>query len=360
MNEQKRPPARPGEGYTYRAGAAGAPPAGDVRKHSSKKRRRRARRAVRRALVFVLLIVVILGLAWVITGWIEGREGLLPAPDDTPAAPVAAPGAQSLPEGMREPLASLPRVERASWNFIGPAQQDAEAMQLVATDSRMIARPENGRVDMQYFDTVTFVGDSLTIGLQSWGTIPNAKYVAYVGASPKAIYDGSLQTRPDGTQEIPMDALVASQPDNVYVLLGTNAMVNIADDEVLLAYYSEMLDAMRAALHPEVNFYIQSITPVLPGFEHRFDNARMAALNNALAKMAWEKDMYYLDLHEALAAEDGYMRRDYGVTSDGFHMQPSGYAAWLEYLVTHTAYNRRHAHLYLEGSHYYEQSPPAV
>ncbi len=217
--------------------------------------------------------------------------------------------------------------------------------------------PENGRVDLSYFDTAVFVGDSITQGLQIYTQgLPNASYCAYKGISPKQIYDGSIQTLLNGTREVPMEALAAHQPDNVYVLLGTNAMVGMAD-EPLLAYYSEMLDAMRAALHAEVDIYVQSITPVLPGFEHRFNNERIAGLNDALAQMAWEKGMYFLDLHEALNRGDGYMRADFGAPSDGFHMRPAGYAAWVEYLVTHTAYNRRHAHLYQEGEHFYAQTP---
>jgi hypothetical protein len=95
---------------------------------------------------------------------------------------------------------------------------------------------------------------------------------------------------------------------------------------------------------------VQSITPVLQGVDNRFHFEDFVYLNNELAKLAWEKGLYFLDLHETLAGDDGWLRKDYGAR-DGYHMQPVGYAAWVEYVVTHTAYSPRHAHLY-------ESDPP--
>lgn len=321
------------------------------------KKRRRMKKSLQRFLVLLVAVVFMLGLSWVITGIIQKLPGAEAAKKPEPA-PGTGVSVQSEVPSPALPAAEMPPTDKSAWNFVGPIQQDPAAMQLVEPDRRMIALPENGRVDMTYFDTSVFVGDSLTQGLQIYKQgIPNAKYCAYKGASPKAIYDGSIVTRTDGTQEVPMEALVAYQPDNVYVLLGTNAMVAM-DDEALLAYYSEMLDAMKATLAPGVSFYIQSITPVLQGVDGRFDMDRIRNLNDQLAKMAWEKGMYFLDLHEALAGDDGWLRSDYGATRDGYHLTPSGYSAWVEYLVTHTAYNQRHGHLYLEGSQYYTQLPP--
>lgn len=324
-------------------------------------KKRRLKKSARRLLVLLVAVVFMLSISWVITGIIQNMPSHQAAQEPAPApgTGIASGSEEPTPTAAPQtPLADMPAVDKTSWNFVGPVQQDAEAMTMVEPDRRMISLPENGRVDMAYFDTSVFVGDSITQGLQIYTSgIPNAKYCAYKGASPKAIYDGSIVTRTDGTQEVPMEALAGYQPDNVYILLGTNAMVAM-DDEALLAYYSEMLDVMKATLLPGVNFYIQSITPVLQGVDGRFDMDRIRNLNDQLAKMAWEKGVYFLDLHEALAGDDGWLRSDYGATKDGYHLTPSGYSAWVEYLVTHTAYNQRHAHLYLEGSHYYTQLPP--
>ncbi len=309
------------------------------------RKHRRLLRKARRGIVLLGSVVAILAVAWGITSLVTafGKNNSGGQPPVSLAAGSAA----------SQPLPAAP--DNTAWNFVGPVQQTINQMELLTPDFRMIALPENGRVDMSYFSTVTFVGDSLTQGFQIYSQgIPNAHYCAYKGIGPKQIYDGSIQRKVDGTQEIPMDALVASAPANVYILLGANAMVGL-DDESILAYYREMLAAMRAALPPTTGYYIQSITPVRPDNDPGFDMARIDNLNNQLAKMAFQENLYFLDLTEILAGDDNYLREDF-TGKDGYHLSPSGYAAWADYLVTHTAYNP--ANPYLEGSPFYKAPEP--
>ncbi len=263
-----------------------------------------------------------------------------------PASSQAGPAVSGGPQGGD--------ISKESWDFIGPVQQDVLQMSLVAPDYRMIALPANGRVDMSYFDDVTFVGDSITQGMEYYKTIPNASYCAYKGIGPKQIYDGTIQTHHNGDQDVPMEFLRASNPKKVYVLMGTNTMVTF-DDDTLLLYYDEMLAQIMQNL-PGVQIYVQSITPVIPGVDSRMSNERIAGLNDRLAKMAWEKGLYFVNLQEALADENGGLRTEYGAASDGYHMTGQGTRAWLEYLITHTAYHPDNP--YLEGSGYYQQLLP--
>lgn len=313
------------------------------------------KKTVKRGMVLLLTVGVILGAAYLITALIQG--GSVPAnvssvslPPVSVPQPVVSSQAPADPTGPPSP----PAVDNTSWNFVGPVQQDAGDMQLIAPDYRMIALPENGRVDMRYFDTVTFVGDSLTQGMKLWG-VPNAHYCAYKSIGPKGIYDGSIWTNVNDNQEVPLEALAESQPDNVYVLLGPNAMVAYRDNDIFVTYFSEMLDAMKAALPEGVHIYLQSITPVRPGNQPGLQMERINTLNDMLAKLAWEKEVYFVDLTEALAGEDGYLREEYGAAKDGYHLTSTGVKAWVEYLITHTAYSPKNP--YLEGSHYYSQLP---
>ena len=306
-------------------------------------------------MVLLVTVVAIFGVSWGITSFIQHVD----AKNDTvSAAPVSSAAVQSeAPAAADEPVETAPdsqQVDESLWNFPGPVEQTPEDMSLVAPDYRMIALPENGRVDMKYFDTVTFVGDSLTQGFQIYEQgIKNAHYCAYKGVGIYQMYNGSIQRRNDGTEEVPLEALVASQPDNVYILLGANAMVSMEDDDIL-TYYNEMLDAFQASLLPGVKFYIQSLTPVRPDNTPGFDMAHITALNNRLAQMAWQRGNYFVDLTEALAGDDGFLREDFA-GGDGYHLSPSGYGAWVDYLVTHTAYDPKNP--YLEGSEYYTQQP---
>ena len=52
----------------------------------------------------------------------------------------------------------------------------------------VVTVPETTAVPLNYFDDVTFIGDSLTLGMESYKTgLPNAKFCAYKGIGPNAI-----------------------------------------------------------------------------------------------------------------------------------------------------------------------------
>ena len=326
--------------------------------HTKKKRRRRLKRSVRRALVLMCAVVVLLGMATGITVLIQNLSGPAVLPPESGGQPQSQPQAsQSVPQDGVDVSTGRPGdtgIDDSAWNYVGPAPQNVAQMSLTSPDYRMIALPANGRVDMSYFDDVTFVGDSITQGMELYGTIPNAKYAAYKGIGPKQIYDGTVQTHYNGDQDVPMEFLVASAPKKVYVLMGTNTMVSFNDDD-LLAYYDEMLNQIMLNL-PGVQIYVQSITPVIPGVDSRMSNERINGLNDRIAKMAWEKGLYFVNLQEALADENGGLRTEYGAAKDGYHMTGQGTRAWLEYLITHTAYHPDNP--YLEGSGYYQQLLP--
>lgn len=305
-----------------------------------KKQRRRRQKKMLRTGVLLGSVAVLLVLAWVITGFIEGRW----------AGEVVSGGSGlSAPASGASPLSQpgVAGVDNTGWGFVGPRPQGGEDMSLTEPDYHSIALAANGRIDMRYFETAVFVGDSLTEGLRYWNVIPNTNFCAYVGASPRSIYSGEALAGEDGTTEVPLDALAGYAPDNVYVMIGLNAMVGLENEEVLY-YYGQMLEAMRQRLGAGTCFYIQAIAPLRPANNTGVTMERVREMNKLLAKLAWEQGVYFLDLNEALMDEEGWLRADYAA-ADGYHLNVPGYTAWLEYLVTHTAYNTRHSHLYLEG-----------
>ena len=88
-----------------------------------------------------------------------------------------------------------------------------------ALDFRMAALPQTEAVDKSWFADVSFVGDSLTQGMQMYDTgLPGAKFCAYKGVGPNAIVNGTSCKRADGTVEVPLEALTAQKPKAVYVL----------------------------------------------------------------------------------------------------------------------------------------------
>lgn len=284
---------------------------------------------------FALSFVVILLLAGVITLFIE-RPWHLEAtdpesglPQDTQGEPTEAPSA-----GGFGPLVS-------------------QTLSYTAPTPAMLAQPENGRVDMAYFDDALFIGDSLTQGFQLYSSgIANAHYAAYIGAGPRQMMEGT-NVNINGETVSAINEILAAAPKKVYVLLGTNSLANLKDD-ALLKYYEDFIAFLTPQLPADTVYYLQAIPPVTAekSAEEAYANTRITALNEQLAQLAYKYDWHYLDLYGALADEAGALRADCTAGTDGIHLNDNGYNVWREFLVTHTVYS--------PGSPYIAGSPYAT
>ncbi|MGN0975089.1 MAG: GDSL-type esterase/lipase family protein [Gemmiger sp.] len=335
--------------YNYQRGVVG------------KKRRRLA------AVVTVLVAAALFAAAGVY--WYMHTHRAVPAQADaTQSEPPAAEPAQATPEQTQptpepdpEPaqdsMRLLPAIANEAWDKSEPVEQTID-LEYLNTDFRMVGLPELGEVSTGYFDTVTFLGDSIASGLGIYSTgLRNAKYCAYVGAGPQVVVNNAVTKENAVTHvagETPMDALVATQPDYVYILFGTNSLVQPGTEDQFLAYYERMIDLMRENLNPGVIFYIQAIPGVqedVVASKPGLDNARIRTVNNLLANLALRKGCYFINTQEALSNPDGSMIDEYDANYDGIHFNPEGYGVWSKYLATHTAWNRRT--LYQSENPYY-------
>lgn len=322
--------------YTYRNEVAG------------KKRKRKV----------VLALILFLALACAGVGWFWMQCDAQPAQNDpTVAAPVstsenaeaeapAETAAPAVPVGTGEgPARIVQAVDTAAWDTSAAVEQTIDT-EYLNTDHRMVAVPMLGTVTPSYFDTVTFAGDSIASGLGIYDTgYKNAHYATYVSAGVQTFVNNvSVKNAVTGATETPMEAIAASQPDYLYILVGTNNLVVQGSEESFIAYYERLIDMLREQLNPGVIFYIQSIPGVQedvvqskPGL----DNARIATANDLLANMALRKGCYFVNVREVLTnPADGSQYDDYA-TKDGVHFNAAGYQAWAKYLATHTVWNRR-------------------
>lgn len=310
-------------------------------------RKRRQRRIV--GVLSVLFALACLGAAWY---WYQSREPeQTPAPTPTPAAaePTRSPETAATPAPTpatgKTPERIVQAVDTAVWNTSTPVEQTIDT-EYFNTDHRMVGVPMLGTVTDSYFNTVTFVGDSIASGLGLYATgLPNAKYATYISAGVNSFVNNATMTNAvTHVEETPMEAIAATQPDYVYLLVGTNNLVTQGNEDSFIAYYERLIDMLRERLNPGVIFYIQAI----PGVQETvveskpgLDNARIATVNDLLANLALRKGCYFVNIREALTnPADGSQIDDYQVT-DGVHFNPAGYRAWAEYLATHTVWNRR-------------------
>lgn len=330
-------------------------------------KRRRRKRAFCRFIVFIVVVLVTVAAVFAVTHFLKKNRDVneqLPgsqvvesqAESQSESQPASAPAQEPTPT----PLPPAPQeAQPDTWDTMQPQQKTLDQT-INMPEYRMLALPENGQVDMKYFDRTAILGDSVSQGWNVFDTSDMKEHAfvcAYKNIGPSQVVNNQMANPGESSgrgEEAIFDTIINSKPKRLYILLGTNALVRNDDaaEQSYLAYYGQMLDKFREALGSEVAIYVQSVTPVRPGVKQPgLFRERIYRVNNALAKMAVEKGCYFINLHEVLADENGDLRADLAA-ADGVHLDASAYPLIRDYLTTHTAYNPENP--YLEGSPYYK------
>lgn len=311
------------------------------------RKKRARRRKARKLAMYASLAVFVLLLSY---GIVAVIEAFAPDAEDTPELldPVVSTDMQPNTDVQSE----------GQWySHVGPVQQTINEFEIISPDHRMFQLPENGSVDLSYFEDAVFVGDSLTEGLREYASIENAvaniaTFVSAKNQTPKSFLEGVIvfpnNYRP--TQN-GVEAIVSENPGKVYITLGTNALT-FMNREQIIYYYDQLLTTLQEQL-PDTIFYVCSITPTTVAEASRrpvFIYDAIYAANNEIAMLASQKGMHYINLHEVLAGEDGYLNPEYAY-SDGIHLKPEAYTIWIQYLMNHTVH--RSDNPYIPGSPYY-------
>jgi lysophospholipase L1-like esterase len=338
----------------------------DYQEFRRKVQKRRRKKKIMAATAIAAAVLVLVGAGWIVYDSFHPSNPL-----KTQGSASSAPASSAQSEAASAQQAPSQDTSVQSTGFVPAANADAnwntsaygvrvldktilgQSDGTTAMDFRLAALPACGVADLSYFNNVTFVGDSITQGLELYEEgLPNAHYCAYKGIGPNSIVNGATVKNIHNTTEIPMDALVASQPNEIYILLGTNVLVSAGSYDSFLAYYSQLIDMIQTTL-PGVPIYIQSITPVRPEVcrtKPGLENNRLRQINDEVAAMALNKGCHFIDLWEALADADGNLNADFA-QPDGIHLKPAGYQAWVSYLQTHTQYTP--GVTYAAGTSYY-------
>ncbi|MDD2992959.1 MAG: GDSL-type esterase/lipase family protein [Pygmaiobacter sp.] len=277
---------------------------------ADRKKRRRIK-GFQRFILVVLVILLLLGLAAVITKIIEVVRG----GDASQGTSLPATSSVSQPVGSTSTGSSAPAGQ---------------------------ALPEKGRVELAYFSDAAFVGDSITTGWVDYkgaASLPDTHVIAAIGVTPPV--NGVQWANSDGSTYDPVQTIVDAAPQKLYLMFGANKLVDQSTtaEDTLVSDYGKFIDDLQAKL-PNAKIYVQSIllptaaaTQEKPGLSPE----RITRVNARLQSLAAQKGCYYVNLNESLCPagvlQDGY------AANDGLHLSKEGYIAWLEYLITHAAYD---------------------
>ena len=160
-----------------------------------------------------------------------------------------------------------------------------------------------------------------------------------VGALKRYDYDGLLSQASFYEVESVTDTSYVNQIKKdggcgkLYIGVGGQEMTNSVSD--IRDSISYAIDSVRAD-DPDCIVYLMSVAPVSKYRESVSRTIRMDRLpeyNEMLARLAAEKNAYYLDITSVLVNEEGYLPSE--VTEDGMNFTPAHYAAWYEQIASH-------------------------
>ncbi|MEO0532586.1 MAG: GDSL-type esterase/lipase family protein [Cyanobacteria bacterium P01_A01_bin.123] len=119
-----------------------------------------------------------------------------------------------------------------------------------------------------------------------------------------------------------LSAIDQTHPDTIHLMAGINDLKNGASDATVLNNLQTIVRQLRQT-HPQARVVVHSI---LPTRLSNLPSDRISALNQQIAAMSQQEGGFFLDLQPNFADRQGDLR--YELTTDGLHLNPSGYRLW--------------------------------
>ena len=185
-------------------------------------------------------------------------------------------------------------------------------------------------VDITYFDDALFIGDSRTVGLKKYTDLP--EHADFMAVTSMTIYK-ALESDFDGAGRIE-DALKKKSYGKIYIMLGVNEMGTGTTEDYLEAY-TKLVDTIHE-ISPESKIIIQGIMRVdkeKNDTDKVFNNTNIQGRNNAIATLADNENIFYIDVNEVVCDEEGNL--DDELTYDHLHLMGSSNEIWKTYLMEH-------------------------
>ena len=220
----------------------------------------------------------------------------------------------------------------------GSVDGAGESLSAVGSDNENVSgmvettatAPEFYRADVSYFDDALFIGDSRTVGLYEYGGLGNAEVFAHSGMSIYKVFDEefTLQSGEETTLE---NALQTRQFGKVYIMLGINELGY--DFNQTVERFSEAIMLIRE-LQPDALIFIQAnlhITNKKSEESDLFNNTNINKFNQAIAELADEKQVFYLDVNPLYDDGEGGLSEEF--TTDHAHILGKYYVDWVDFIL---------------------------
>lgn len=200
------------------------------------------------------------------------------------------------------------------------------------------AVPEGTAYDTSWFSDAVLIGDSRMNGFQLYSDVKEASYLTCTGLSIYKVAEEEKVIRRGEDRISVYEALKGGSYAKVYLSMGVNEL-GYYNPEGFAETFGKVVDKIRE-LQPGADIYVMTIIPVnsekCREYKQReyVNNTLVKQYNEALVGMAEEKDVYLINVAEALTDETGEVPTD--LSADGVHFKKEGYLKWRDYLLCHT------------------------
>jgi lysophospholipase L1-like esterase len=169
--------------------------------------------------------------------------------------------------------------------------------------------------------TSLFFGDSMTENFTQ--NIPKADSIVNMGINGD-FSEGLLKR---------MDAVINFQPDNIFIMIGINDIVEKVPLSEIEDNYFKIIKLIKTNC-PNTKIFIESTLPTC-GLASLLNssksiNKKVQKLNEFLAKTCHENELVFVDMYSDFADENNELKRD--LTSDGIHLSRKGNLIWVSHV----------------------------
>ncbi|MFU0827184.1 MAG: SGNH-hydro domain-containing protein [Lachnoclostridium sp.] len=188
-------------------------------------------------------------------------------------------------------------------------------------------------VDEDYFKDALFIGDSRTVGLSEYSGWTEPTYFADVGLTIYDIFEKKI-AKVDGKKVTIDKALEKKQYGKIYIMLGINELGR-GTKKTFVNQYKKVLDKIRS-LQPDAIIFIEGIMNVTKkksDSDPIFNNKNIKDRNAGIAKLADNKNIFYIDVNKAITDDSGCIPEKY--TFDSIHLKAAYYKIWTDFLLNH-------------------------
>ena len=196
--------------------------------------------------------------------------------------------------------------------------------------------PESPKTDSTWFDDAVFIGDSRTQGLLEYGGVEDhADFYCKTSLTVYNLFEKPKAFIQDGNEKITLEeALTRHSYKKIYLMIGINEM-GTGTQESFFEAYARAVYKIRE-LQPDAIIFLQGIMRVAEGknaSDPIFNNTNINIRNVMIETLANDRDIFYLDVNEAVCDENGNLHADW--TFDQIHLKAKYYQVWKEYLLQH-------------------------